>query len=166
MFLSLKDVPKTPLLPLPQGIIYVGTRILGDPRSKDGSVSDDPTLVALASTLGQSVATVVVRWALQRGIALTLAPSDLPTPIEALRVAMSSFQLQDQEMAVVDKLMRADPLPPASPGSRKAGGPSGGSHKAAKGGSSGGKPGAQKAASGPGDREGGKGPPSGSQHGQ
>lgn len=69
-----------------------------------GQVLDDPTLVSLSGEYGVSVAQLVLRWHLQRGIAVIPKSNSTARITENSRVF--GFELSDDHMAVISGLNR------------------------------------------------------------
>mgnify|MGYP001820933274 CR=1 FL=1 len=77
---------------------------------KHGKIIGDPDLAEIAGTRGVTVAQVVLRWMLQRGI-VTLPKSITPSRI-AENKDLYDFELTDAEVATIDAMDRADRVGP------------------------------------------------------
>lgn len=77
---------------------------------KRGGIVDDPALGEVAAAHGATVAQVVLRWMLQRGI-VTIPKSVTPTRI-AENIDLYGFELSDEEMARIDAMDRGERIGP------------------------------------------------------
>ena len=77
---------------------------------KHGQIVDDPELKPIADAHGVSVAQVVLRWMLQRGI-VTIPKSVTPTRI-AENADLYGFVLTDDEVATIDAMDRDERVGP------------------------------------------------------
>ena len=77
---------------------------------KAGQIIDDPELAAIAYAHGVTVAQVVLRWVLQRGI-VAIPKSVTPSRI-ASNADLYDFELSDAEMATINAMDRNDRVGP------------------------------------------------------
>lgn len=103
------DQSLKPRLELPQGFTYVGHNIMGGSWLSKGMVSGLPTinntaLTSLSQRVNRSVLLICVRWALQRGLAVTVSMDEVRLEEIPLLLEVFAFELADREMAVVDAL--------------------------------------------------------------
>jgi len=107
-----------------RGLTYVGLNLLGSRWLADGAVSGLPTmnntaLQALSKRRQRSVALVCVRWALQRGLALTLSMAEITEADIPSLMGAFAFSLKDRDMAVVDSLEKVNPSKPQAAGKQQ-----------------------------------------------
>lgn len=77
---------------------------------KRGRIVDDPELGEIAAAHGVTVAQVVLRWMLQRGI-VTIPKSVTPSRI-AENIDLYGFELTDEEMTRIDAMDRGERIGP------------------------------------------------------
>jgi diketogulonate reductase-like aldo/keto reductase len=110
---SINQIEFHPHLQSPDLVAYcAGRGIVVEAWSplKHGRIVDDPELAAIAGAHGMTVAQVVLRWMLQRGI-VTLPKSITPSRI-AENKDLYDFELSDAEMALIDAMDRNDRVGP------------------------------------------------------
>jgi len=79
---------------------------------KHGAIVDEPELASMAAARGVTVAQVVLRWMLQRGV-VTIPKSVTPSRI-AENADLYGFELTADEMATIDAMDRNDRVGPDS----------------------------------------------------
>lgn len=77
---------------------------------KHGKIIDDPELAVIAEAHGVTVAQVVLRWMLQRGV-VTLPKSITPSRIAENR-DLYDFELTDEDVAAINTMDRGDRVGP------------------------------------------------------